>query len=366
MPHVPVVSPSRVGLVPEPLEQARQRLERWSQSREVPASALCVGRRGGVVEPWYFGSAPDSLFLIASITKPVTALAAVMLAERGLLTLGDRVVDYLPEFAADAPSKADVRLRHLLTHTSGLPDILPENFALRAAHAPLSTFVEATCRHPLLFPPGTRVRYQSMGFALLAEIVRLVAGMPLSEFLKREVFEPLGMMSTFLGAPPEWHDRIVPVELPPEMVGTDWHWNSPYWRGLGAPWGGLLTMPGDLARLCLMMLGGGTLGKVRVLSPSSVQAMTLNQLDGFPHLAEADRRCRPWGLGWRLRWPGDSANFGDLLGPAAYGHWGATGTACWLDPDADAFCIVFTTLPQEATEGRHLALISNLAAAAIA
>lgn len=366
MPHVPVVSPSRVGLVPGPLEQARHRLEAWSQAGEVPASALCVGRRGGMVEPWCFGSTPESLYLIASITKPITALAVVMLAERGLLTLGDRVVDYLPGFAADAPSRADVRLRHLLTHTSGLPDMLPENTALRAAHAPLSAFVEATCRHPLLFQPGTRVRYQSMGFALLADIVRQVAGMPLADFLTREVFEPLAMTSTFLGAPPEWHERIVPVRLPPEMVGTDWHWNTPYWLGLGAPWGGLLTTTADLARLCLMMLGGGTLGKVRILGPASVQAMTSNQLDGFPLLSEADRRCRPWGLGWRLRWPGDSAHFGDLLGPAAYGHWGATGTLCWLDPDADAFCILFTNLPQEAEDGRRLALISNTVAAAIA
>jgi CubicO group peptidase (beta-lactamase class C family) len=120
----------------------------------------------------------------------------------------------------------------------------------------------------------------------------------------------------------------------------------------------------DFARLCRMTLDGGTLGKARILGPASIRAMTRNQLDGFPQLAEEDRRCRPWGLGWRLHWPGSSANFGDLIGPNAYGHWGATGTLCWIDPDADAFFLLFTTQPGD-DDGRHLARLSNMIAAAL-
>ena len=88
----------------------------------------------------------------------------------------------------------------------------------------------------------------------------------------------------------------------------------------------MLTSPADYARLCQLMLGGGTLGGVRLLSPAAVQAMTTNQLTALPQVPEEDRRCRPWGLGWRLNWPAHSANFGDLLGPRVYGHWGSTGT----------------------------------------
>jgi CubicO group peptidase (beta-lactamase class C family) len=91
--------------------------------------------------------------------------------------------------------------------------------------------------------------------------------------------------------------------------------------------------------------------------------MTSNQLAAMPEVPEDDRRCRPWGLGWRLNWPGQPASFGDLLGPRSYGHWGATGTLCWMDPDAEAFFILFTTQPLE-QDGRLYARLSNAVAAA--
>ena len=262
----------------------------------------------------------DALFLIASITKPLTATAIMMLLERGRLTLDNRVVEYVPAFAANG--KRDVLIRHLLTHTSGLPDMLPDNEKLRRAHRPLAAFVEGTCALPLLFPPGTRVNYQSMGIAVLAEIVHQIAGVALSDFLAKEVFGPLEMNDTMLGVQgarrSAWPGRAVPAALEKE----DWNWNSPYWLGFGAPWGGLLTTPSDFASFCQMMLQGGELGKTRILSPASVRAMTTNQLAAMPRVPEEERRCRPWGLGWRLNWPGHSSNFGDLTGPRVYGHWG--------------------------------------------
>ena len=88
------------------------------------------------------------------------------------------------------------------------------------------------------------------------------------------------------------------------------------------------------------------------------------QLVGISGVPAADRETRPWGFGWRLNWPAHSANFGDLLGPRAYGHWGATGTLCWIDPDTESFFILFTTQPQE-PEGRFLARLSNVISAAI-
>jgi CubicO group peptidase (beta-lactamase class C family) len=100
-----------------------------------------------------------------------------------------------------------------------------------------------------------------------------------------------------------------------------------------------------------MMLNGGKLGGVRVLSRATVRAMTRNQLAALPQIPEEDCRCRPWGLGWRLNWPGHSASFGDLRGPQTFGHWGATGTVCCIDLEAEAFCILFTTQPQVRRDG---------------
>ncbi len=304
----------------------------------------------------------DTLFLVASITKPIVATAVLLLMERGDVLLDDPVARFVPEFGRNG--KGSVRLRHLLTHTSGLPDMLPNNVALRASHAPLARFVEAIYELPLAFPPGSQVRYQSTGFAILAEVLERVSGLPIAEFLRREIFEPLGMIDTSLGMESDKQHRIASVRLDGEQVGTSWHWNSSYWLSLGAPWGGLITSARDLARFCRMMLGEGELDGVRVLSPASVRAAISNQLAAMPLLPEADRTTRPWGLGWRLNWPGSSANFGDLLGPRAFGHWGATGTLLWVDPDADAFLVLLTTQPG-CDEGRELGRISNAVAAAL-
>lgn len=364
--------PEECGFDAGRLRRAFDLLEGWAAKGQIPGATLCVGRRGRVVEPRFFGhlgleaKSPalprNALFLIASITKPVVVGGVMLLVERGQIALDDRVARYVPRFGANG--KEEVRIRHLMTHTSGLPDMVPENDKLRAGHRPLSAFIDEICRLKLDFPPGTRVQYQSMGIAMLAEIVHQVTGTSVGEFLRREVFVPLGMTETSLGWQPELKGRIAAIRISAEAAKTDWNWNTPYWLGFGAPWGGLVTSPGDFAKYCLMMLGEGALGKVRVFSPATVRAMTMNQLAFMPSVPEEERRCRPWGLGWRLNWPGHSANFGDLLGPRAYGHWGATGTLCWLDPETQAFCILFTTQPQE-PEGRFLARVSNVVAGAV-
>ncbi len=373
MSAIPIARPDTIGLDPAALRRADDLVQGWLREDRIPAAGWTVGRRGRMIEPRLVGrqrpakDAPalrkDSLFLVASITKPVTATAVMMLLERGRLALDDRVADYIPAFAANG--KRDVLIRHLLTHTSGLPDMVPANEKLRRAHQPLSAFVRETCRLPLMFPPGTRVNYQSMGILMLAEIVHQVTGVTLPDFLAKEVFGPLDMPDTSLGIQAAARrERVAHVRVPAELEKADWNWNTPYWLGLGVPWGGLITTPADFARFCLMMLGGGALGKVRLLSPASVRAMTSNQLAAMPTVPEEERRCRPWGLGWRLNWPAHSANFGDLLGPRSFGHWGSTGTLCWIDPDSEAFFILFTTQPQE-PEGRFLARLSNVVCSAL-
>jgi CubicO group peptidase (beta-lactamase class C family) len=312
----------------------------------------------------------NAIFLTASLTKPIVAMAALRLVEQGRLGLNNRVQEFLPAF--DDPPKRPITVRHLLTHTSGLPDMLPTNRTLRQSRASLAAFVEGTCGVSLDFPCGRGVQYQSLGFLLLGEIIARVSGLSCAAFLRKELFEPLGMDDTALGAPEEWFggprsrmQRIAEVDVPDDQQGgDDWNWNSRYWRTLGAPWGGLFSTGGDLSQFLAMMLGGGKRGDVRLFSPETVAAATSNQLKAFHDIPDADRRTRGWGYGWRLNWTAHSSPFAELLSPAAVGHWGATGTLMWLDPSRQAALVLLTTQPLDRQQGALIRL-SNAVAAAI-
>jgi CubicO group peptidase (beta-lactamase class C family) len=351
----------------------------WCESNQLPCVAIVTGTAETIAGQLHVGRQAsndptplrdDAIFLVASITKPFVGMAAMQLIERGKLTLADRVVDFIPQFGREG--KYSVEIRHLLTHTSGLPDMLPDNLELRQRHATLERFVERTCDEPLTFPAGRGVQYQSMGFAILGEIIARISGKTCAQFVRDELFQPLGMHDTELGAPDSWFTGTSPrvSRIPPAIVpdsqrtGTEWNWNSRYWRQLGAPWGGLLTSAMDLAKFAqFMMRQGATSQGDRLLSPAAISAATRNQLACMRDVPDEERRCRPWGLGWRLNWPAHSANFGDLLGPQTYGHWGATGTVLWIDPESGIFALVLTTLPQEPS-GKYLSRLSNAIAAA--
>lgn len=364
---------AEIGLDARRLQAAYDLLDGWTQGPQapIPGAAMLVGRRGRTVAPRYFGrQGPDSqdepirqdgAFLLASITKPVTYLGAMLLVERGLLSLADRVTKYIPEFAAH--HKEETLLLHLFTHTSGMPDMLANNIELRRAHAPLSEFTAGAIRDTLpLFAPGTNLSYQSMGTLIVAEIVQRISGLPIADFLEREIFRPLGLQSTALGARHIPRERLVRVQLPADTVGTDYHWNSPYWRDLGSPWGGLFSTPQDLGVICQLMLDGGRKGDVQLISRATVERMTSNRLLEQPGLPEPIARTQPWGLGWRLNHPGTADSWGELLGPATFGHVGATGTMAWIDPRALAFCILFTSAPLAQNQWR-LVRLSNAVAA---
>ncbi len=364
------------GLDPDRWERVRGLAEGLCESGQVPSIGIFVARGDRTTGTMLFGRQrlgdefhgtirDDAIFLIASITKPIVAMSAMLLVEKGEVRLDDRVSRYLPEFGNSG--KNGIRIRHLMTHTSGLPDMLPENRDLREAGAGLGEFVAGTCAIEPDFKPGRGVQYQSMGFAILGELISRVSGQPCADWLRSGVLDPLGLESTRLGAPDAWFegdrsqvDRIAEIRTPAEQEGVDWNWNRRYWLQLGAPWGGLLTTPRELAVIGRMMLEGGR----GVVSPASVAAATRNQLAGMKDVPESDRRCKPWGLGWRLNWPATGANFGDLLGPASYGHWGATGTLMWIDPERDTVCVILTTEPQE-PHGREIARLSNAIAASL-
>lgn len=368
-----VVSPREMGLAPSRWENVLKQARGLCESGEMPALSLQIQRQGLTTGVHAFGSrsasfpAPvdqDTCFLVASLTKPVLAMAVLTLVEDGKLGLNQRAVEFIPEFHEAA--KKTITIRHLLAHTSGLPDMLPHNQKLRMEKSPLSRFVEGTCGVTLDFPPGRGSQYQSMGYALLGEILTRVSGMPYGQFVRERIFEPLRMKHSWLGLPGELYGTIplAEVVLPEEQVGgSDWNWNSRYWQSFGAPWGGMICTVGDLSLFCRMMLDDGLGPNERLFSTTTIRLATTNRLGDFENVPEFDRRARGWGLGWRMNWPDHRGTFGDLLSDSAYGHWGATGTLYWIDPQRDMAAVLISTQPL-GKEQSPLTRLSNAIVAA--
>ena len=284
------------------------------------------------------------------------------LVERGKLNLSDPVARYIPDFAAH--HKDTTLVQHLFTHTSGLPDMLPDNDQLRRQQAPLERFIQGAIRDTVpLFPPGTRYSYQSMGTLVVAELIQRISGMTIHEYLKKELFDPLGLQSIGMGSRGLDRARLVRVQTPPGRDSKQWGWNSRYWQELGAPWGGVFSSPMDLAVISQLMINGGTHDGVRILSPSMVEMATTNRLDDYPDLPESTRRTLPWGLGWQMNHPGTPGSWSDLLDRQAFGHTGATGTMLWIDRDRDGFCMLLTTAVRSRAPWR-LVQLSNIVASA--
>lgn len=307
-------------------------------SGDIAAAALLVRQSGFEFVRAYGAAKIDTPFLVASLTKPMTVSAVMLLRDRRQLELTDPVKRFLPQCTGGG--RDAITIKHLITHLSGLPDMLPENVELRKRHAPLSEFVERTCRTDLLFEPGTQVRYQSMGILLAAAVVENIAAQPLPRFLASSVFAPLRMTRTSLGLGGR---RIADTAQCQVAERTDWDWNSTYWRNLGAPWGGAHSTVRDLARF--------------------IEAFAVPGSGPWPEPTRRDMRgiqtgsLRPsYGLGW-MRDPGA---FSQGCSPTTFGHYGSTGTLFWHDPESHVTCVLLTTKPVESSRAGLLGPVSDI------
>jgi len=348
-------TPQAQGMSAERLAHASALLAEQVESGRVAAASILVARNGRVVLHAGFGARPDAVYIVASISKPVNAVALMLLVERGLVSLDDPVVRYLPEFAGS--ERAQVRVRDLLTHTSGLPDMLPENLELRRAHAPLSAFVQGACTTPLLYAPRSGFAYQSKGTLLAGEIVQRVASQPLRAFHKQEIFDPLGMRDSSLGLGGRPVADTVACQTIDSGPDTErFGANSLYWRDMGHPWGGMHSTVTDLALLLQTFLNGGHCGGRQLLGRSTVARMTCDQNTAIG---------KPWGLGWGLATSPVWVYCGELVSPRTFGHSGATGTVAWADPDTQLLAVILTSRPTALDDGRLLRTVSNTVAAAV-
>lgn len=336
------------------LNAASAHIQKWVDDGTLRAASLTV-RRGGAGVAQGFGEAkdPNTIFLLASITKPMTAVGMMVLADRGELKLEDPVHRFIPEFSEG--DRKDITIKDILSHTSGLPDQLPENVELRKRLAPLEEFVQLAIKTPLLFKPGTEMKYQSMGLLLASEVAQRITKMPFRDFLKEVVFSPLGMNHTALGVGDFKIAETAQsqVDQSPALYGggdnSSWDWNSQYWRDLGAPWGGAHSTGADLTKLLDYFLDPDE----RVLKPATAQSMIVNHNQGLN---------KPWGIGFAVE-PG---SFAKGCSDRTYGHSGATGTLFWADPATKLTFVMLTTLPSNVSQEPLIKPVSNLVSEAVA
>ncbi|HEX9302867.1 MAG TPA: exo-beta-N-acetylmuramidase NamZ domain-containing protein, partial [Thermoanaerobaculia bacterium] len=350
--------------------------------REIPGAVVLVGRGDRILFRKAYGSRAilpirepmtlDTVFDLASLTKPIaTATSVMILVERGEIALWDPVVKYLPEFAAGGGEREKVTVEQLLTHRAGL-----------AADDPIELYTGTKeeifyrkYRLPLESPPGARFRYSDAGYEVLGELVGKVAGMPLDEFAEKNIFQPLGMRDThfrplaasrFLGERIGLMDasrsplsRIAPTERRDDRwLRGEVHDPRAFAVGGVAGHAGVFSTADDLSRFCRMILAGGRLGTVRILSPLGVEAMTRPRFFG-------DESLRA--LGWDVS-TAYSRNRGDLFPPGSFGHTGFTGTSLWLDPSSGAYVVFLSSRLHPDGKGdvaRLRGIVSTIAAAAI-
>ena len=278
--------------------------------------------------PEQVATAEDTIYDAASLTKVIaTTTAAMQLVDRGKLDLEASVARYIPAFAQHG--KEAVTVRHLMTHMSGLRAGIPA----QPAWSGYDAAIERACAETLRSLPDSSFVYSDINYILLGEIVRVVGGRSLHEYAATEIFGPLKMHDTGFLPPKEKLARIAPTEL---VDGAMIHGivHDPTARRMGGVAGhaGLFTTTADVARFCRMLLGGGQLDGVRILSPAAVAEMTKPQNDG------SDRR----GLGWDIDSRFSAPRGRWFPAGASFGHTGWTGTSLWVDPATKTFLLFFS------------------------
>lgn len=333
-----------VGFDPVRLERAFRIVERYVDEERIPGAVAAIGRKGRLVGPREFGWAAwqpervkatdETIYDLASVSKVVgTTTATMLLLEAGELRLDDRAVEFVPEFGTALPAderRANVRIRHLLTHTSGLPAWCD----LGANGEGRAPALETLYQTPLKESPGRQVEYSCLGFILLGEILRRLAGQDLDIFLSERLFKPLHMRWTSYKPPPEWRPRIAATELSArtgEVIHGVVHDENA--RNIGGISGnaGLFAPAADLAVFCQMLLNGGCYGGHHVLGAATVELMIRNHTSGMNEAR---------GLGWVVKADDAYSSAGDLFSSRSFGHTGFTGTSLWLDPTRDLFVIL--------------------------
>jgi serine-type D-Ala-D-Ala carboxypeptidase len=337
-PRIPEAEPAQVNVDPDRLAVIDQIVEEGLWRDRMRGCVVIVGARGRIVHRKAYGQRVvepeaeemtlDTVFDLASLTKPVaTATCVMLLVQDGKVDLDEPACTYLPEFTGD--DKEQITVRQLLTHQSGL---IADNSLRDYLDGPEKAWKRITDLG-LVQPPGEKFIYTDVGFIVLGKLVERVSGQPLQNFARQRIYEPLGMHETGFLPPDELKPRIAPTE----KHGGEWLQGTvhdPRSREMGGVAGhaGLFSTADDLALYAQMLIDGGRRGDVQILKPETIAVMNT------PHETTGGLRS----LGWDKK-SVYSSNRGDLMSEQAFGHGGFTGTAMWIDPQQQLFVIFLSS-----------------------
>ncbi len=346
--EIPSIQPSIFAVdsptvvYPDALTRMDSLIIEYINAQAFPGAVVSVGKGAEIVKMTGYGGytyrskrrmLPQSVFDLASLTKVVaTTTASMLLYERGQLDLDAPVSQYLDAF--DTPESQSITIRHLLTHTSGLPAFQPFHLDGIIARAPI---IDAIFSSELLTEPGEEYRYSDFGMITLALLIEKITGEPFDQWCTQNIFEPLGMTSTTFRGTGETDPDIVPTEVDDyfrnRLIQGEVHDETAWSLGGVAGHAGLFSTAMDLSQFARMMVQRGTLdGKV------FLEESTINQFT-----AVVDTSMSTRALGWDTRnLNHEPSSAGLYFGPRSYGHTGFTGTSIWIDPDSQAWTILLT------------------------
>lgn len=383
------VDPAEVGLNAEKLKRIPAFFDRYIAQRRLPCAAVLVARGGQAAHVSFRGatemggSTPigeDTIYRIYSMTKPVTSVAAMMLFEEGALRLDHEVHRYIPEFqdvmvlAGGTAEKPELRkpdramtVRDLFLHTSGITYAFLQQSPVDAIYrakgidysrhpGDLKSFCELLATAPLVFSPGERWNY-SNSTDVLGRVVEVASGMSLDEFFQKRIFAPLGMKDTFFSVPEDKVSRLMACYALNATNGETVLFDpggkaSVYAKkpNVFSGGGGLASTIGDYFTFCKMLGNGGELDGVRLLSPKTLEFMTLNHLPGGKTLKDMGDRTfsetrmdgSGFGLGWAVTTDVVATTQPGSVGSYSWG--GMASTFFWIDPVEDLIAILMTQL----------------------
>ncbi len=368
----PSSKPEEVGLSSERLKRVSALVKSHIDAGDFSGAVTLVARRGKVIHLDAQGlrdiemkkpMTVDSVFQLASMAKPITVVAVLMMMEEGKLLLGDPVSKFIPEFKDQTVAEwnfpndprgsgrrlvranREITLQDLLTHTSGM-SVSAEGPAggdlaklKLAADASIDQRVRAWAKVPLSFQPGTQWQYTGpVGFGVLGRVVELVSGLPLDQFFDKQIFTPLGMKDCFFSIPDSRQGDIA-VMYDRQSTGLTKVANSAG-RVNGA--GGLWSTAQDYLAFAQMLLNGGQLNGARIISRKSVELMSDNAVGDLDlrNYIGAEHNLAGYGFGLGVRVRKSSGRSGWLGSPGDFGWAGAQGTYFWIDPKEQTIGII--------------------------
>jgi CubicO group peptidase (beta-lactamase class C family) len=329
---------------PPPIVNVSQAMEKFVASKEVAGVVTLIADAKGILHKHATGMADieqqkpiaeDSIFWIASMSKPVTGVCVMILVDEGKLKLEDPVSQYIPEMSnlkLEDGTAATITLRHLLTHTSGMAELPgPEAYASRT----LAEAAEKYSKVKVLFTPGSKWQYSQTSINTAARIVEIVSGKSFDAFLDERICKPLGMRDTGFYLNDLQMKRLAKSyrrtdggDLVENAIGLLNGKQATDRNRFPAANGGLFSTASDYAKFCRMLLAGGTLDGAKILSEEAVKSFRSPSID--PSIKTGFTPGNTWGVGCCV--VQEPTGITAMLSPGSFGHGGAYGTQAWIDP----------------------------------